>query len=321
LIDPGAHHMISQMKWDEMQGALTRIAPPPQVARTMASVCDTLITHPNVVNGAMMYWPMENVLYTEGYALDMFGAGEWGLLPVQTGGHRIGLLLDRAMSDDLITRHLQVADAARATLGINVCDYIVTERPVNVSVAVAPSGASYGTIEDVDTLVDAASRLVEEARCTAIAVVCRFPEDETEEEAELTKQYVSGGGMDPVGGAEAIISHLLTQKFRIPVAHAPANDVAASPDKDVAPKAAAEELGFTFLPCVLAYLHRAPVIVESRDDDLAGKAIWAQDVDSFVVPLTSAGGMACLSLGWQSDALVVAVEENETLMQVTFPLF
>ena len=32
------------------------------VARVMASVADTLITHPNVVNGAMLYWPMVPIL-------------------------------------------------------------------------------------------------------------------------------------------------------------------------------------------------------------------------------------------------------------------
>lgn len=227
-----------------------------QMLRTVASVCDTVITHPNVMNGASLYWPMDNVLYTEGFALDMFAAGEWGLLPVRTGGHRIGLLLDSGMDDDLVTRHLHAADAARATLGINVCGYVKTERPVNVTIAVAPSGASYGTIEDVESLLAAAHRLVDEAKCTAIAVVCRFPEDKSEEDVEMTKQYVSGGGMDPVGGAEAVISHLLTHELRIPVAHAPATDVSSTPDPNVSPKAAAEELGFTFLPCVLAYLHR-----------------------------------------------------------------
>jgi hypothetical protein len=85
-------------------------------ARAMSSVVDTLITHPNVVNGAMMYWPMDNMLYTEGWVLDSFAQGELGLLPVKTGGHRIGLILDKGMSKELITRHLQVADAARATL-------------------------------------------------------------------------------------------------------------------------------------------------------------------------------------------------------------
>ncbi|KAJ1494664.1 hypothetical protein T484DRAFT_1765081 [Baffinella frigidus] len=35
------------------------------VARVLSTVSDTLITHPNVVNGAMLYWPMPNMLYTE----------------------------------------------------------------------------------------------------------------------------------------------------------------------------------------------------------------------------------------------------------------
>lgn len=48
-------------------------------ARLFSSVVDTLITHPNVLNGAMMYWPIENALYVEGYALDKFAAGKWGL--------------------------------------------------------------------------------------------------------------------------------------------------------------------------------------------------------------------------------------------------
>ena len=36
-------------------------------------------------------------------------------------------------------------------------------------------------------------------------------------------------------------------------------------DSDVSPKAAAEELGYTFLPCVLSYLHRAPKLVLLED--------------------------------------------------------
>ena len=82
---------------------------------------DTLITHPNVVNGAMLYWPMDNMLYTEGFALDLFAEGHVGLLPVTTGGHRVGLVLDCALGEDLVQRHLQAADAARATLGVCAC--------------------------------------------------------------------------------------------------------------------------------------------------------------------------------------------------------
>lgn len=35
-----------------------------------------------VLNGAMLYWPMPNALYVEGYALDKFAEGSWGLQPV-----------------------------------------------------------------------------------------------------------------------------------------------------------------------------------------------------------------------------------------------
>jgi hypothetical protein len=85
------------------------------VARAIASVVDTLITHPNVMNGAQLYWPLPNACYVEGYGLDQFAAGRWGLRPVHR--NRIGLVLDAAIEDDLRWRHLQAADATRATLG------------------------------------------------------------------------------------------------------------------------------------------------------------------------------------------------------------
>jgi len=52
------------------------------VARTLAAVSDRVISHPNVLNAAMLYWPMPNTLYVEGYALDRFAEGSWALQPV-----------------------------------------------------------------------------------------------------------------------------------------------------------------------------------------------------------------------------------------------
>jgi hypothetical protein len=48
------------------------------IARLLSSVIGPhghVVTHPNVMNGAMMYYPMDNVLYVEGYALDEFAKG------------------------------------------------------------------------------------------------------------------------------------------------------------------------------------------------------------------------------------------------------
>ncbi|HEY9846746.1 MAG TPA: DUF3326 domain-containing protein, partial [Candidatus Caenarcaniphilales bacterium] len=37
------------------------------VARAIAQVADRVITHPNVLNGAQLYWSLPHVFYVEGY--------------------------------------------------------------------------------------------------------------------------------------------------------------------------------------------------------------------------------------------------------------
>ena len=45
------------------------------VARAFTAVCDRVITHPNVMNGAMLSWNGDpKLLYTEGLALDELAA-------------------------------------------------------------------------------------------------------------------------------------------------------------------------------------------------------------------------------------------------------
>lgn len=277
------------------------------VIRAIAQVADRVITHPNVLNGASLYWPLPNVFYVEGYGLDQFAAGHWGLRPVHQ--NKIGLLLDQGIESDLRWRHLQVADATRATLGLNLTDYVVTDQPLGVELRTADSGATWGTIQHPDSLLRGAERLIKEAGAEAIAIVARFPDDEGSPELQ---SYRHGQGVDPLAGAEAVISHLLVRQFRIPCAHAPA----LSPlplDPEISPRSAAEELGYTFLPCVLAGLSRAPQYVTSpaaQSHDL-----WAKQVDALVVPAGACGGAATLSLS-QTATTLITVAENTTRMQV-----
>ncbi|MBD2109903.1 DUF3326 domain-containing protein [Nodosilinea sp. FACHB-13] len=278
------------------------------VARAIASVVDTLITHPNVMNGAQLYWPLPNACYVEGYGLDQFAAGRWGLRPVHR--NRIGLVLDAAIEDDLRWRHLQAADAARATLGLDLTDYVVTDAPLGVELRRAASGATWGTIGRPDSLLRAAERAIA-AGANAIAVVARFPEDT---DAETLQDYRQGHGVDPLAGAEAVISHLVVRTLQVPCAHAPA----LSPlplDPSISPKSAAEELGYTFLPCVLAGLSRAPQFVTGPTLGQSGPTLWADQVDAIVVPASACGGSALLSLGRRS--LAIAVEANSTALDVS----
>ena len=274
------------------------------VARAIAEISDCLITHPNVMNGAQLYWPLKNALYVEGYGLDQFAAGHWSLQPVLQ--NRIGLLLDQGIERDLKLRHCQAADAARATLGINVVTVLETDQPLGVTLQTAESGATWGTIQNPDSLLRAGERLVQEHGVNAIAVVARFPEDP---ESEALEAYRQGQGVDPLAGAEAVISHLLVKALEIPCAHAPA----LSPlplDLTLSPRSAAEELGYTFLPSVLAGLSRAPQFKRGSTD-----GILRDHVDALVIPASCCGGSAVLSLAHTSTT-IIAVRDNSTKMAV-----
>ncbi len=281
------------------------------VARAIAQIADCLITHPNVLNGAQLYWNLPNALYVEGYGLDQFAAGNWGLRPVHQ--NRVGLVLDRGIEPELRQRQLQAADATRATLGLNLTEYVITDTPLGVSLKTAVSGATWGTIQQPDSLLRAAEQLIQKAGAEAIAVVARFPDDLG---GEALQNYRHGQGVDPLAGAEAVISHLVVREFQIPCAHAPA----LSPlplDPDLSPRSAAEELGYTFLSCVLVGLSRAPQFILGSDSNFHPEMgdIWASQVDAVVVPATACGGSAVMSLS-QTKACIVAVNENTTTMQV-----
>ena len=66
-------------------------------------------------------------------------------------------------------------------------------------------------------------------------------------------------------------------------------------DDCVSPKAAAEELGYTFLPCVLSYLHRAPSLIKLQKNSGEGpniglnlkNVLTADDVDAVIVPVST----------------------------------
>ncbi len=276
------------------------------VAKAMAKVCDRLITHPNVLNGAQLYWPLDNIFYVEGYGLDRFAQGQWGLKPVPQ--NRVGLILDQGIEPELRTRHLQAADATRATLGLTLTDYVVTDTPLKVELRTAHSGASWGTIGHPDSLLRAAEQLITKSKAEAIAVVARFPDDI---ETLALDNYRHGQGVDPLAGAEAVISHLIVRQFRLPCAHAPALEPLPV-DDTLSPRAAAEELGYTFLPCVLVGLSRAPQFVQQPQPH----SIWGDEVDAVVIPDTACGGSAILSLS-QRNTLIITVRDNTTTLNVT----
>ena len=275
-------------------------------ARLLAAASGCLITHPNVMNGAALYWSDSRIHYVEGYGLDRFAAGDWALRPVRC--QRIGLLLDAGIEAELAQRQIQVAEACRATLGLDIGPVLRSDQPLGVSLDRGPSGASWGRLEHPDALLRAGERL-RDAGATAIAVVARFPEDLG---SDALMSYRQGSGVDALAGAEAVISHLLVRHLQMPCAHAPA--LAPLPlDPQLDPRAAAEELGYTFLACVLVGLSRAPDLIDTTAA-LTGD-VQASQIGAAVVPEGALGGeavLACVERG-----IPVISVANPSLLSVT----
>ena len=275
-------------------------------ARLLAAASGCLITHPNVMNGASLYWNDPRIHYVEGYGLDRLATAEWHLRPVRR--QRIGLLLDAGIEPELAQRQIQVAQGCRASLGLDIGPVLYTDVPLQVTLELGASGVSTGSLGRPDALLRAGERL-RDAGATAIAVVARFPEDPA---SDALAAYRQGAGVDGLAGAEAVISHLLVRHLRLPCAHAPALDPLPL-DPQLDPRAAAEELGYTFLACVLVGLSRAPDLIDHGN--LQPGDLTAESLAAVVAPDGALGGEAVLAcLERQVPLIAVA---NSSVLQVT----
>ena len=275
-------------------------------AKLLASASGCLITHPNVMNGGSLSEKDERIFYVEGYSLDKFAKGEIGLRAVNQ--QKLGIIFDSGIDHEIFLRHLQVADACISTLGIDIDSYVMTKNPLRIVINSNNSGISDGYLKNPDELIDAGEKLIKKG-ITAIAIVTRFPD---ELDCNLINSYREGKGVDPISGVEAVISHLISKFFKVPCAHAPA----LSPielNENLDPRAASEEIGYTFLPSVLIGLSKAPDIIElpNRNELIT---LHPKQIESIVVPSGALGGegvLACMERGIK----VIAVK-NENILTV-----
>lgn len=268
-----------------------------RAARKISQKCE-LIVNPNVVNAACFSGITDNMLYVEGYSLDRFFKGEICL--ERSRNNKIGIIFDKAIKPEVLNVHINTMNAVEVVYGLNIIGYEITEEDVGVDFFVDKSGVSMGNVKNLLTLKNAAKKLIDKG-AEAIAIVCRFPDEQGDD-------YANGVGVDPVGGVEAIISHYISKEFSIPCAHAPAfDDIAISTDI-VDKRCSAEYITPTFLPCILIGLNQAPKLTKS--------GISINDLDFLIVPYNSIGGVPVLEAS-KRGIKVYAIRENVTVLDVT----
>ena len=276
-------------------------------AQLLASCCDQLITHPNVVNASDINELPVNALYVEGSVLSRLLMGTVGL--ASTRSNRICVVFDS--QDDTMIENLvlNTVESARATYGLVCAGLHKLDPPLELHAKLAASGRAVGTARGLGPLFDLLDNESEAYDAVAITSLIGVPEG-------LHQEYFSsdGGMINPWGGIEAMLTHAVSQRFNVPSAHAPMMESREILNEDpgrVDPRMAAEAISSSFLQCVLKGLKRSPRIVTDPRRILAGDILSADDIDCLVTPAGCFGLPVLAAL--EQGISVIAVNEGAGL--------
>ena len=270
-------------------------------ARLLASACDTLITHPNVVNASDINEMTENTLYIEGSILTKLFMGKIGLQKTRT--NRLLMIMDKVKDEYFNNEVINAVSSARVTLGVE-CDVLEIANPIESRSVYSESGRAVGIVNKFENLVNLIKSIRNEYDAIGLTTVIKVSK-------EMRKVYFTGGdGMvNPWGGLEAMITHSLAEIFDLNCAHSPlSGDMGELPVDDfgiVDPRKAPETASVTFLHCILKGLQKAPRITEY------GKGINLDDISCLVTTDGCIGLplLACL----ENDIPVIAVKNKNKM--------
>lgn len=276
--------------------------------RLLAAAVDYLVTNPNAVNSSNFISLDENVLYTEGLAIDLFSKGKANLyLP---RGNRIGLVIESSKSQDIELVY-NVVNTVRAVYGIDILDPVITEGKIGSRCVENGSGAYVGTVDNPEVMFDACEKLLAQG-ANAIGITTNIQDLPHDAYVE----HFKGNYPNPMGGVEAIISHSIVNRYGIPAAHAPMINLKEL-DLDhpvVDARGAGEMASASGLACVLIGLTRAPQLERERCRATLD-VLTLDNLLAVVAPSTCLGGIPAICAGEQGVP-IIAVEENGTVLEV-----
>jgi len=271
------------------------------VARLLASACDTLITHPNVVNASDINEMTENTEYVEGSILSRFLLGKVGLQKVKS--NRVLMLMDKHKETFFNEEVINAVSSARITLGLD-CDVYEMNNLVQSTSKYSGSGRATGEVNDLEKLLAVIEKFKDKYDAIGLSTFIKVP-------AKFHKDYFSADDMvNPWGGIEAMLTHSISEAFNMPCAHSPmmtSSEIMELELGVVDPRKAPESASTTYLHCILKGLYRSPKIVE------ATKGITLEDVSCVIIPDGCIGlpTLACL----ENDIPLIVVKGNKNLMK------
>lgn len=275
-------------------------------AQLLAQACETLITHPNVINASDIAELPPNGLYVEGSVLTRLMMGTIGLQPVRS--NRVLVVVERHPNEVFVTNTINAVNAARATYGLMCSEVLVLNSPYRMRARFTESGSAAGRVENLQPLIEGLYGRRERFDAVALASLIDLPDHMQDEYFGSFAECVN-----PWGGVEAMLTHAISGMFDVPSAHAPmmeSVDVANMNFGVVDPRKAAEMVSLTFFNSVLKGLQRSPRIVSDLAVMRDHSVLTASDVSVLVQPEGCLGLPTLAAL--EQGISVIAVRENTT---------
>jgi hypothetical protein len=277
------------------------------VARLLASACDNLITHPNVVNASDINELPDNGLYVEGSVITRLLMGTVGLQKVRS--NRVMLVIDKHENKLFHEAAINAISAARAALGLECPGVVLMEDKILMQSLYSNSGRAVGKIDHFERIFQLLNEHRHKYDAVALSSVIRVPQ-------HFHSDYYLKDMVNPWGGVEAMLTHTISHLFNIPSAHSPMLESKEILDLDlgvVDPRKAAEIVSVTFLHSVLKGLHKSPKIINDQSalDDTG--ILSASDISCLVIPDGCVGLPTLAAI--EQDIPVIAVKENKNRMK------
>ncbi len=277
------------------------------VARLLASVCDNLITHPNVVNASDINELPDNGLYVEGSVITRLLMGTIGLQKVRS--NRVMLLVDKHEDKFFHESAVNAVSAARASLGLD-CPVVVTmDDKILMRSLYSSSGRAVGRIDYFERVCEILSEYRDNYDAVALSSVIKVP-------MNFHRDYYLEDMVNPWGGVEAMLTHAISLLFNIPSAHSPMLESREILDLDLGvidPRKAAEIVSVTFLHSILKGLHQSPRIVLDPSAGMQSGVLTAADIDCLIIPDCCVGIPTLAAI--EQGIPVIAVKENKNKMK------
>ncbi len=278
-------------------------------ARLLAGACDTLITHPNVVNASDIMELPENGLYVEGSVIAQLLMGTVGLEKVRA--NRVMLVIDKHPDSRISDFAINAVSAARASLGLECPLVVEMEKPIRMRARYSTSGSAVGRVEGLERLCEVLRKHRDDYDAVALASVIDVPKD------FHMKYFRSHGEMlNPWGGVEAMLTHAVSILFGVPSAHSPMMESMEVLNLNVGvvdPRMSAEAISTGFLHSVLKGLHRSPRIITDKMVFTHPGVLTAADISCLVIPDGCVGLPTLAAL--EQGIPVIAVKENKNRMK------